>query len=180
MFAKGFMVDRYSFENANLYLDTNKIKIPKSVNYSKLVWRDVSRSTQSRRIKATLLEPNFIAGNSLGVIYSTNNDWNKLKLLLAIFNSIVFEFQTRNKLVSNHVPVGVIKTIKVPDLVENQDITVLVEKRMRGIEVDFELEVLVAKMYGLKKDDFISIAKSFNFNKDDITILSKTWEKYLK
>ncbi|HFI0120508.1 TPA: Alw26I/Eco31I/Esp3I family type II restriction adenine-specific DNA-methyltransferase [Streptococcus suis] len=180
MFAKGFMVDRYSFENANLYLDTNKIKIPKSVNYSKLVWRDVSRSTQSRRVKATLLEPNFIAGNSLGVIYSTNNDLNKLKLLLAIFNSIIFEFQTRNKLVSNHVPVGVIKTIKVPDLVENQDITVLVEKRMRGIEVDFELEVLVAKMYGLKKDDFISIAKSFNFNKDDITILSKTWEKYLK
>ena len=177
-FAKGYMVDRYRFDNTDIYLDVDKIKIPKSAEFYKLVWRDVSRSTQSRRVKSTIIEPGFIAGNSLGIIYSNSNDLNKLKLLVAIFNSIIFEFQTKNKLVSNHVPVGVIKTIKIPDLVDNQTIVSLVDKRLSGDDVDLELEVLIAKLYNLDKNTFISIAQSFNYDNSEIEALSNFWERY--
>ncbi len=45
---------------------------------------------------ATLISPNSISGNSLGVAYFKNGDEKLLKVLLAILNSFCFEFQLRN------------------------------------------------------------------------------------
>ena len=174
-FAKGYMVNRYTFDDGSMYIDETKIKVPISADKHKLVWRDVSRSSQKRRVKATILEPYYIAGNSLGVIYSADTDASKLKILLAIFNSMIFEFQARGKLVSNHVSAGVIKTLKIPNL-DNYALVDLVNKRLINESSDLLIEVLVAKMYGLNKSDFFSIVSSFDYSESEVEILETFWE----
>ena len=162
IFAKGYMVNKYSFEPDNLYLNEENIDIPKTAKYAKLVWRDVSRNSQKRRVKATILEENCVAGNSLGAIYSEENNKEILKCLLAVINSYVFEFQARKQLVSNHVPVGVLKKVKVPEFSVDSELLALIERRIQGEAVDEYIEICVAKMYQLQLDEFLKIVSTFN------------------
>ena len=94
------MVDRYSFVGDGLFLNENIVQAPDSTNMYKIVWRDVSRDSQVRRIKATLLPPGYICGNSLGVIYGKEDALPYMKMLLAIMNSLIYEFQARSLLVA--------------------------------------------------------------------------------
>ncbi|MEA4946192.1 MAG: hypothetical protein VB058_01320, partial [Oscillospiraceae bacterium] len=49
-FAKGYMVDRYTFKGDSFYLNDDKVIAPPSSYTNKIVWRDVSRDSQVRRI----------------------------------------------------------------------------------------------------------------------------------
>lgn len=160
-FAKGYMVDRYTFNGDNVYINEEKVTIPSTAMLYKVVWRDVSRDSQIRRIKATMLHPGFVCGNSLGTIVGNEDSIPYLKVLLAIMNSMVFEYQARNMLVSNHVSAGVIKKIHVPMPNLNTQIIELVDKKLKGENVDNELEVEVAKMYGISINEFEDIIEIF-------------------
>jgi len=175
-FAKGYMVNRYLYVADDLYLDEEKMLPPETVYYPKLVWRDVSRTSQKRRIKATLLSPNCIAGNSLGAIYSIDNYIDKLKMLLAIMNSFVFEFQARSILVSNHVSAGVIKKVHIPELKIDNELLNLIDVQLNGGDVDSLIEVYVAKMYGLSKDQFTDLISIFDLEVEDKTKLFQAIE----
>ena len=162
-FAKGYMVDRYTFTGSGLFLD-EKIVPPPSSFMSKVVWRDVSRDSQARRMKATLLPPGYICGNSLGVIYGSEAALPYLKMLLAIMNSMVYEYQARSMLVSNHVSVGIVKRIRVPQPGIETGIIELVDKQLSGEDVEDDIELAVAQLYDLSEDEYRVILDSFRLD----------------
>jgi len=165
VFAKGYMVDRYCFLGDGLFVDEEKVDVPDSSQKWKIVWRDVSRNSQCRRMKATLLPPGHIAGNSLGIIYAEDEaNIDELKLLLAVMNSMVFEFQARCLLVSNHVAAGIIKQIRIPRSMFDSTIVGLVDRQLMGNDCSQELEIRVAKLYGLSIEQFMSIVVAFDLD----------------
>lgn len=179
-FIKGKYIDRYSKEDSELYFNDELYNFPKSVFKDKLVWRDVSRDSQRRRVKATILPPNYICGNSLGVIYNFDNSLKYLKMLLAIFNSMIFEYQVKNLMVSNHVSVGIIKKLRIPDFEINDKILNLVEEALSGKINELEIEIEVAKLYHLSIENYEKIIKSFNLNEADYEFLIETYKKEIE
>jgi Alw26I/Eco31I/Esp3I family type II restriction m6 adenine DNA methyltransferase len=163
-FAKGYMVDRYKFTGDNLFLNEELVTPPQSSHLSKIVWRDVSRDSQLRRIKATLLSPGYICGNSLGVIYGKDAAVKYLKMLLAIMNSTVFEYQARSMLVSNHVSAGIVKKIHVPMPCIKDDIVELVDRQLQGEDIEESIELAVAKLYGISTKAYEIIINSFDLD----------------
>ncbi len=165
-FVKGYMVDRFSFDRGHLFLNEKKVPPPPSSSMNKVVWRDVSRDSQTRRIKATLLPPQHICGNSLGVIWGDGKALPHLKMLLAIMNSMIFEFQARSMLVSNHVSAGIVKQIHVPPPCVDRNIIELVDKRLAGQDVENAIELAVAQLYGLSIDEYQMILDSFDMDNE--------------
>lgn len=176
IFAKGYMVDRYRFTADNLFLDETCVVPPRTTEFAKLVWRDVSRSSQKRRIKATVIPKGYIAGNSLGVIYSEENDELLLNALLAVINSCIFEYQARQQFVSNHVPVGVMKKMKVPIDLYDFEIASLIQEQLSGVNKEAEIEMRVARLYGLSLVEFNEIINAFNFQEDEIEAFRAAWK----
>lgn len=167
-FIKGRMVDRFtSLTSFDTYLGESRIKdIPKSANYHRIAWRDVSRPTQKRRIIATIVPPNHVTGNSLGVAYFKNDiDRSKLLALLGIMSSLVFEFQVRSLLATSHVSLGVLRKTRIPDFSDQKlisNLSCLVDDRIKGNEsTEKDIEVLVAKSYGCSRNDFVEIIEAF-------------------
>lgn len=175
-FAKGYMIDRYTFKDDNLYLNEELVSVPTTANSYKLVWRDVSRDSQVRRIKAVILPPGYVCGNSLGVIVGHKEQLPYMKTLLAMMNSIIFEYQARSMLVSNHVSAGIIKKIKIPSLTINNELLDLVDSQLKGDNKNQELELLVTKLYGISVDEYKRILRVFKFSKDEITSLLEGYQ----
>lgn len=175
-FAKGYMIDRYTFKDDNLYLNEELVSVPTTANLYKLVWRDVSRDSQVRRIKAVILPPGYVCGNSLGVIVGHKEQLPYMKTLLAMMNSIIFEYQARSMLVSNHVSAGIIKKIKLPSLTINNELVDLVDSQLKGDNKKQELELLVTKLYGISVDEYKRILGVFKFSKDEITSLLEGYQ----
>ncbi|MCY7899540.1 Alw26I/Eco31I/Esp3I family type II restriction adenine-specific DNA-methyltransferase [Bacillus inaquosorum] len=163
-FIKGKMIVRYNLvDGSKLFVDTNKVKkIPKSVDYYRLIWRDVSRATQKRRLIATIIPPTYITGNSLHVAYFIDNNIKKLRALLAIMNSLVFEVQVRTLSSTNHVSLGVIRETRLPKLTDKdiEELSQLVDS-YEGVESEINLEIKVAQLYGLSYRDFSFILSLF-------------------
>ena len=144
---------------------------------SKVVWRDVSRDSQVRRIKATLLPPGFICGNSLGVVYGDEAAIFSLKMLLAIMNSMIFEYQARSMLVSNHVSAGIVKQIRVPRPSVDMNIIELVDKQLAGQDVEDAIELAVAHLYNLSADEYEIIVDSFKLDQEKRTNIVRQYRK---
>ncbi|MCR6790480.1 Alw26I/Eco31I/Esp3I family type II restriction adenine-specific DNA-methyltransferase [Bacillus paranthracis] len=169
-FIKGKMVDRYKFNiEINRYLDDRKFdKLPNSIKFERIIWRDVSRMSQKRRMIATIIPPSYVTGNSLHVLYSIAENSNLLRALLAIMNSLIFEAQVRASSATNHVSLGIVRSTKVPTIGEDQmeKLSQMVEN---SIENQIQLEVYIAYLYGLSYEQFLSILTMF----DKLTISEK-------
>lgn len=156
-FVKGFMVTCYSLsDNEKWYYDDTKSPIPPSALSDKVVWRDVSRVSQKKRVKATLLSPGHVAGNSLGV--ATCPDPKKLRALLGVMNSSVFEFMARTVLSTNHVSSGMLKRVPYPNLSDEliEKMAVAVDKVLADPFDRLALSLiddLVAEAYGLSPEE---------------------------
>jgi len=174
-FAKGYMVDRYSFRGDGFFLNEEIVTPPPSAFCNKLVWRDVSRDSQTRRVKATLLPPGFICGNSLGVIFCNDENLPKLKMLLVIMNSLIFEYQARSMLVSNHVAAGIVKQIHIPIPDVDARIIELVDRQLNGENLELSLELVAAKLYGIAPDDYRTIVESFALSQESRDYLIQTY-----
>ena len=112
------------------------------------------------------MPPGYICGNSLGVVYGSESALPALKMLLAIMNSTVFEYQARSMLVSNHVSAGIVKQIRVPQPCVDTNIVELVDKQLHGEDVEEAIELAIAQLYGLPADEYKTVIDSFGF--DDI------------
>lgn len=176
-FAKGYMVDRYSFHGDGFFLNEELVTPPPSVFCNKLVWRDVSRDSQVRRVKATLLPPRFICGNSLGVIFGNEENLPRLKMLLVIMNSLIFEYQARSMLVSNHVASGIVKQIHVPVPDVDTDVIELVDRQLNGENMELLLELAAAKLYGIAPEDYQAIVESFALTQESRDFLIQTYSE---
>jgi len=187
-FIKGFMVGRYScMDEPRRFLNEEICAAPASVQFERIAWRDVSRSSQKRRIQATILPAGTVTGNSLGVVYIPDATHEQLCFVLAVMNSYVFEFLAKPQLITNHVPSGVLKNIPIPPmrLSDVGKIASLVDTIMEtnseqpGIEM--EIECLVGLSYGLSLDEFLHIVNTYVLSPEEVArtkaIATKIWGK---
>jgi len=165
-FLKGKMIERLTSVNQPLvFINLEKSpKIPPSVKYPRIVWRDVSRPTQKRRVQATIIPANWVTGNSLGVAHFRTNNISKLYTLLCIMSSIPFEFQVRSMLSTSHVSVGVLRKTRIPEITPEliRRLVPLAKLRLAGdLAAEQKIEVIIAQAYGLTSNDLAEIIQSF-------------------
>lgn len=165
-FLKGKMIERLTLVNQpSLFIHPEKgPSIPSSVRYPRIGWRDVSRPTQKRRVQATIIPEGWVTGNSLGVAHFWNNDLKKLYTLLGVISSLSFEFQVRSMLSTAHVSVGILRKTRIPPITSELSNTLapLIERKLRGdSNAEAEIEIVMAKAYGLNPTDLIEVMHSF-------------------
>lgn len=170
-FVKGFMIMPYQLiEDQQWFYNDKVASIPPSAHAEKVVWRDISRASQEKRIKATLLPEGFVAGNSLGV--ATASDGAQLRVLVAVLNSRVFEFMARTMLTTNHVSAGVLKRLPMPCLRPDTEceLAVLVNQMLdnpTSLDIYDQIEALVSQGYGLDKHDMQLVSNKISFSNLD-------------
>jgi len=165
-FLKGKMIERLTcVTQPVVFINPERgLNIPPSVKYPRIVWRDVSRPTQKRRVQATIIPANWVTGNSLGVAHFRTNNTSKLHILLCIMSSIPFEFQVRSMLSTAHVSVGVLRKTRIPEITPEltRKLVPLAELRLAGdLAAEQKIEVIVAQAYGLTSNDLAEIMQSF-------------------
>ena len=159
-FFKGFMIDCYSTSNKPehvWYYDNSIAEIPDSANKEKVVWRDISRVSQTKRIRATLLPRFCVAGNSLGVATAENPI--DLRVFLGVLNSSIFEFLAKTVMTTNHVSAGTLKRIPFPAIKDEEAKTVshLVDKLLSNPddeELRLMVDCIVGKAYQLDNSQY--------------------------
>lgn len=167
-FVKGFMISCYEISNTDYwYYDSSKSALPATASEEKVVWRDVSRVSQKKRVQATLLPPGYVAGNSLGV--ATCKEGSLLRALLGVMNSSIFEFMSRTVLTTNHVSSGMLKRIPFPEMNAQviEELSELVEMALENTEnsdVIQRIESLVALAYDISIDELEMIQTRVGFN----------------
>ena len=158
----------------------------------RLVFRDISSSTNMRTTIAAIIPPQRFHTYSMRSVVLTRNgrletsdDYNKqIAYLCGILNSMPFDFVSRSK-VQMHVST-VIKTISIPNRQHYDDVVELSAKLVLGpdefegfaeslrmenvflapserIRTTAKLDALVAHAYGLTKKEYETILKSFKF-----------------
>lgn len=165
-FLKGKMIERLTKANQPVYfIDPEKGPgIPPSVKYPRIVWRDVSRPTQKRRVQSTIIPAGWVTGNSLGVAHLRTTDISNLYTLLGIMSSLPFEFQVRSMLSTAHVSVGVLRKTRIPSITPKLSgaLVPLIAQRLAGnLAAETKIEVVVAKAYGLDRNNLSEIMNSF-------------------
>lgn len=161
-FLKGRMIGRFEVgEPPKNYVSEELKPIPVSASYYRIVWRDVSRRSQIRRMQATIVPPEIVTGNSLNILYFRDNDIRKLQILLAIMNSIPFEFQVKSLLGTGHISASVVKKIHIPNLADNPYLNRIPDYfdglSLKSPTLEPDLEILVAKAYNLDRVEYEKI-----------------------
>jgi Alw26I/Eco31I/Esp3I family type II restriction m6 adenine DNA methyltransferase len=164
-FAKGVNVCRFGItRKPALHVDPSRVQLPPSVRHPRLVWRDVSRPNQKRRVQATLIPPGWVTGNSLGVGLFRDNNLLRLASLLALMSSIPFEYQLRSMLSTGHISLSTVRRVHLPRLSEPlvERLGALAVAVMDGCPTaEAELEVEVARFYGLDKESWATMFDAF-------------------
>ena len=166
-FIKGKMVDRFKIKHEpNLRVSKLGWRAPDSVSFEKIVWRDVSRPNQKRRLIATIVEENIVAGNSLGVCYYKDGNKDALRILLAIMNSLCFEFQLKTYLATGHVSLSAIRRVSIPSRDQFSgypNILKLTKSLLNGDRsAEYKIEALIAKeVYDLTASELELMLESF-------------------
>ena len=93
-------------------------------------------------------------------------------------NSLVFEFQARGQLVSNHVSSGVLKQLRIPLQMDDEILQELVCNHMRTKELEGRIEIHVAQLYGISRNQFMNIINMFDFSEDELSKLKDLIELY--
>lgn len=156
MFLKGRMIERYTLLEQPTQFVRPGLSGQASARQSRIAWRDVARPTQKRRMKATLIPPGWVCGNSINIAYYRDGDQYRLRCLLALMNSAVFEWQLRAILSTGHVSLSSVRKVRLPRINRSQlfdEIASTAEARLAGdADVDPRLEALAAIAYGLSED----------------------------
>jgi DNA-cytosine methyltransferase len=161
-FLKGRQVDRFHFSTPENFVDETAVLVPTSANHPRVTWRDVARRSRGRRVQAALIQPGIVTGNSLHVAYFRNDDITRLKALLAVINSIPFEFQVRSMLGTGHISLGVIRKVKIPDLTNREVCQYLAAQVDDLPKSAIALEVHVAKLYRLSRLEYKNLLAHFD------------------
>ncbi|WP_159912422.1 N-6 DNA methylase [Pantoea sp. 18069] len=168
-FIKGRQVTRYSQTFGDVGFLNEDISPPKSSALKRIVWRDVARQSSIRRVIATVINPGVVTGNSLNVLVPKKMSDEQMLALLAVFNSIVFESQVRASISTNHLSVGAMRRIKVPNLFSKENVKIiseLVRNQLRepSESCAAEIELQVANWYSIPHDVYLGLLAVFDKN----------------
>ena len=166
-FIKGRMIGRYKIiEQPVKYVCEDLKVVPPSVAFVRVAWRDVSRRSQARRMQAAVIPAGIATGNSLHVAFFRDGCGERLRALVAVMNSIPFEFQVRAMLGTGHISLGVVRQVKVPDFNDRslvKRLSSMVGRLGAGDETaEIDIEVAVAQSYGLSRDDLGVLLRKFD------------------
>jgi Alw26I/Eco31I/Esp3I family type II restriction m6 adenine DNA methyltransferase len=155
-FAKGRTITRYGIAQwpAQSVIASAR-RIPQSSQFARIAWRDVSRPSQRRRMQATIIPEGWVTGNSLSVAHFRDGDEGRLKALLAVLNSAVFEYQIRALLATAHVSLSTVRVCHLPELDAPTTIQLasLVDERLAGdVAVEMMIDAIVAECYGVSDE----------------------------
>ncbi len=168
LFIKGRMIDRFSVPEVPLRkVGKMNWSSPASSLVPRIVWRDVSRPNQKRRMIATLIPAGWVAGNSLGVACFKDGDESALRALLGVMTSTSFEFQLRGYLATGHVSLGSLRKVALPsesDLKSDTTLSILVQRRLHGdMSAEIEVDAYVAhSTYGLSRGEYAVVLNQFS------------------
>jgi hypothetical protein len=151
----------------------------------RIVFRDVSNPTNRRTMTACLAPPRIFAIHDAPQLVWPRGDAEDTMRLLAILNSLPFDWLLRRR-VETHVTFGILNSLPIPDtrsadrrLVELAGRLSFVDDRYRGwaarigldkigrvrpeerAEIEAEIDVLVARAYGLSEPDLVLIFNDF-------------------
>jgi DNA (cytosine-5)-methyltransferase 1 len=166
LFLKGRMVKRFGIaEPPTRFVSPRGPQIPKSADHYRVAWRDVARPNQKRRMHAAIISPGIVTGNSLNIAYFRDDNLPRLKALLAVMNSLVFEAQVRSRLATAHISLGSVREVHMPRLEDDSVVNTLASLADQTAAGDSgainRLEVEVAQLYGLGRDDMAELLCSF-------------------
>lgn len=161
------------------FVDTSVRAVPASAEHVRLVWRDISRPSQKRRIHASLLPSGPVTGNSVSVAFFRDGDLSRLLTLLGLVSSMPFEFQVRSLLMTNHVSLSVMRAARLPRL-DGPEAGRVAEAAYACIAgepgAEATLERAAAAAYGLDLDTWAGIADSFELSALERTSLDHAWK----
>jgi len=135
-----------------------------SVSHKRIIWRDISRPSMKRRVNAAICPKGIVCGNSVGVFHFLSDDEVVLHGALGIVNSLVFEYQFRALLSTNHITWGVLRNIHTPPLSQilASDMPDLVASRIKeGNGIEPKIEALAARLYGIDSDHMGVVLDAF-------------------
>lgn len=167
-FIKGRMIQRFSITDQPILTVRRDGWIPPvSTNFKRVVWRDVSRRSQRRRMIATIIPPGVVAGNSLGVTYFRDGNDSRLHVLLGLMSSLCFEVQLRATLATGHVTLSTLRRMHLPDpTVDSPLVTLLiqaVEDQLKGTPgSEVRVEAIAAKLFGLNEEALTRLLECFS------------------
>lgn len=165
LFVKGRMVTRFgtNLESAKFVIPGTGI--PTSAGHWRIAWRDVSRTTQARRVQASLIPPGVVTGNSLSVAYFRDDNMHRLRALLLLMTSAVFEFQVRMYLATPHISLASVRKGRLPTLQSKalvDGLARICDKCMTGKRSALiEGEVRSAQAYGITRVELETILAEF-------------------
>ena len=155
LFIKGRMIHRFEIiETPELRVQKEGWKAPISVEHRRIVWRDISRSNQKRRMTATCIPPGLVAGNSLGVAYLRTKSDDNLMILLGLMSSFPFELQIRTNLATGHISLSTLRKVRLPRLNSSSELgkalaNAVSEKLRNSKNTEFVIEALSLLAYEL-------------------------------
>lgn len=163
---------------ADEFVDESQRAAPGSSDNVRLVWRDISRPSQRRRIHATLLPAGPVTGNSVSVAYFRDGNLARLLALLGFVSSMPFELQVRSLLMTNHVSLSVVRAGRLPELdgaaaARVAEATCACLNREAGAEA--RLERAAAEAYGLDHETWSRIADTFRLDAAEREALDGAW-----
>jgi hypothetical protein len=147
------------------------------IHHARIAFRDVSRATDSRTVRACLIPPKTPLTNSAPYLVFPNGDAKLTAQLLGVMNSIPFDWQAR-RFVETHLNFYVLDLLCLPEAGEElltaistraarlsciddrfnefaaqSGVTCGALKREERGGLRAEIDALVAKAYGLSHDD---------------------------
>jgi Alw26I/Eco31I/Esp3I family type II restriction m6 adenine DNA methyltransferase len=162
-FVKGRMIQRHAIvEKPSRSVRSSLARGARSIDFERIVWRDVSRGSQARRMICALIPSGWLAGNSLHVAHFRDGNPIRLRSLYAILSSLVLEFQVRARLATGHMSLGVVRGARIP-LISGQTMIELAEAADHALLTgqDARLEVVVARAYGLSREQLAELISHF-------------------
>lgn len=157
-------MERYHLRKETHELPTiTSVDLP-SVSHNRIIWRDIARPSMKRRVNATICPRGVACGNSVGVFHFASDDEEVLKGVLGVVNSLIFEYQFRALLLTNHITWGVLRKIRAPPLSQilASEMSNLVSLRIEGkSEVEAKIEALAARLYGIDSNIMEDILDAF-------------------